>query len=97
MAGTRSNCSFWTSSWTKAAARTAPAWKSARCPAEAVYNGPQQLVVNKPAGLPVDGPENDTLLNRALLYLNKAGNTARTACISPLCATGWIPAPAALF
>ena len=41
-----------------------PAWKGARCPAEVVYNGPQLLVVNKPAGLPVDGPENDTLLNQ---------------------------------
>ena len=34
---------------------------------------PQILVVNKPAGLSVDGPEDDTLLNRALLYLNQKG------------------------
>ena len=47
-----------------------PAWKRARCPAEVIYNSPQLLVVNKPAGLAVDGPDNDTLLNRALLYLN---------------------------
>ena len=33
-----------------------PSWKNARGPAEAVYNRPQLLVVNKPAGLPVDGP-----------------------------------------
>ena len=31
------------------------------------------MVVNKPAGLSVDGPEDDTLLNRALLYLNQKG------------------------
>ena len=60
-----------------------PAWKSARCPAEAVYNGPQLLVVNKPAGLPVDGPENDTLLNRALLYLNKAGEYGEDSLYQP--------------
>ena len=30
-------------------------------------------MVNKPAGLAVDGPEDDTLLNRALLYLNQQG------------------------
>ena len=29
--------------------------------------------MNKPAGLAVDGPEDDTLLNRALLYLNQQG------------------------
>ncbi len=31
------------------------------------------MVVNKPAGLTVDGPDDDTLINRALLYLNKDG------------------------
>ena len=60
-----------------------PAWKSARCPAEAVYNGPQLLVVNKPAGLPVDGPENDTLLNRALLYLHQAGEYGEDSLYQP--------------
>ena len=50
-----------------------PAWKSARCPAEVVYDCPQLMVVNKPAGLTVDGPDDDTLINRALLYLNKDG------------------------
>ena len=60
-----------------------PAWKNARGPAEAVYNGPQLLVVNKPAGLPVDGPENDTLLNRALLYLNKAGEYGEDSLYQP--------------
>ena len=50
-----------------------PAWQGARAEAEAVYNGPHLLVVNKPAGLPVDGPDDDTLLHRALLYLHHAG------------------------
>ncbi len=50
-----------------------PAWKNARCPAEIVYDCPQIVVVNKPAGLAVDGPEDDTLINRTLLALNKAG------------------------
>ena len=60
-----------------------PAWKNARGPAEAVYNRPQLLVVNKPAGLPVDGPESDTLLNRALLYLNKAGEYGEDSLYQP--------------
>ena len=50
-----------------------PAWKNARGPAQVIYDCPQILVVNKPAGLAVDGPEDDTLLNRALLYLNQQG------------------------
>ena len=50
-----------------------PAWKNARTPAQVVYDCPQILIVNKPAGVAVDGPEDDTLLNRALLYLNKQG------------------------
>ena len=50
-----------------------PAWKNARTPAQVVYDCPQILIVNKPAGVAVVGPEDDTLLNRALLYLNKQG------------------------
>ena len=50
-----------------------PAWKNARGPAQVIYDCPQILVVNKPAVLAVDGPEDDTLLNRALLYLNQQG------------------------
>lgn len=50
-----------------------PAWKNARGPAQVVYDCPQILIVNKPAGLSVDGPDDDTLLNRALLYLNQQG------------------------
>ena len=50
-----------------------PAWKNARGPAQVVYDCPQIVIVNKPAGLAVDGPEDDTLLNRTLLYLNQQG------------------------
>ena len=56
-----------------AARQSGPAWKSARCPAEVIYDCPQMMVVNKPAGLTVDGPDDDTLINRALLYLNQNG------------------------
>ena len=38
-----------------------PAWKNARGPAQVIYDCPQILVVNKPAGLAVDGPEDDYL------------------------------------
>ena len=50
-----------------------PAWKNARGPAQVVFDCPQILIVNKPAGLSVDGPDDDTLLNRALRYLNQQG------------------------
>ena len=50
-----------------------PAWKNSRGPAQVVYDCPQIVIVNKPAGLAVDGPEDDTLLNRTLLYLNQQG------------------------
>ncbi len=53
--------------------RDGPAWKNVRCAAEAVYNCDQIVIVNKPAGLPVDGPQDDTLLNRTLRYLNEQG------------------------
>ncbi len=72
-----------------------PAWKNARGPAQVVFDCPQILIVNKPAGLSVDGPDDDTLLNRALLYLNQQGSTRRTTCTPRPCATGWTPAPAA--
>ena len=42
-------------------------------PLDVVYEDADVIVVNKPAGLAVDGPEDDTLLNRALLYLNQQG------------------------
>ena len=52
-----------------------PAWKNARGPAQVVYACPQIVIVTKPAGLAVDGPEDDTLLNRTLLYLNPVSYT----------------------
>jgi 23S rRNA pseudouridine955/2504/2580 synthase len=60
-----------------------PAWKRARGPAEVVYDCPALLVVNKPAGLPVDGPDDDTLLNRALLYLSQQGAYTEGAGYTP--------------
>lgn len=60
-----------------------PAWRNARCPAEAVYNCEQIVVVNKPAGLPVDGPQDDTLLNRTLLYLNQQGEYGKDSLYQP--------------
>ena len=60
-----------------------PAWKNARCPAQVVYDCPQILVANKPAGLAVDGPEDDTLLNRALLYLNQQGEYSENSLYQP--------------
>ncbi|MCI2047853.1 MAG: RluA family pseudouridine synthase [Faecalibacterium sp.] len=63
--------------------RRGPAWKSARCPAEVVYDCPQLIVVNKPAGLPVDGADYDTLLNRTLLYLSQQGEYTADAAYTP--------------
>ena len=60
-----------------------PAWKNARGPAQVVYDCPQILIVNKPAGLAVDGPEDDTLLNRALLYLNQQGEYKENSLYTP--------------
>ncbi len=60
-----------------------PAWKNARGPAQVVYDCPQILIVNKPAGLAVDGPDDDTLLNRALLYLNQQGEYKENSLYTP--------------
>ena len=60
-----------------------PAWKNARGPAQVVYDCPQILIVNKPAGLAVDGPEDDTLLNRGLLYLNQQGEYKENSLYTP--------------
>ena len=74
-----------------------PAWKNARCPAQAVYDCPQILIVNKPAGLAVDGPEDDTLLNRALLYLNQQGEYKENDLYTPArCRRRWPAAPGAI-
>ena len=50
-----------------------PEFLQARAPAEFIYENDDLIVANKPAGIPVDGDESDTLLNRALLYLNQQG------------------------
>lgn len=60
-----------------------PAWMNARCPAEVVYNCNQLVIVNKPAGLPVDGPQDDTLLNRTLRYLAEQGEYSRESLYRP--------------
>lgn len=73
-----------------------PAWRNARGPAQVVYDCPQILIVNKPAGLAVDGPDDDTLLNRALLYLNQQGEYKENDIYTPPSATASTPAPAAL-
>ena len=50
-----------------------PGGRQARAPPQVVSGCRHFGVVNKPAGLAVDGPEDDTLLNRTLLYLNQQG------------------------
>lgn len=48
-----------------------------RCPAaEFLYEDDQLLIANKPAGIPVDGPDADTLLNRVRTTLRAAGKPA---------------------
>lgn len=49
------------------AAPGGPLFLQARRPAELVYEDEQLLIAHKPAGLPVDGDDPDTLLNRILL------------------------------
>jgi len=58
------------------AAPEGPLYRSARCPAEIVYEDEQVLVANKPAGLPAEDPAApDTLYNRACLYLHGQGKS----------------------
>ena len=58
------------------AAPEGPLYRSARCPAEIVYEDEQVLVANKPAGLPTEDPAApDTLYNRACLYLHGQGKS----------------------
>lgn len=50
------------------------------CPAaEFVYEDEQLVIANKPAGIPVDGPEADTLLNRVRTTLRAAGQPVHAA------------------
>ena len=55
-----------------------PEFLQARAPAEFIYENDDLIVANKPAGIPVDGDESDTLLNRVLrrLYEEKRWNAA---------------------
>ena len=55
-----------------------PEFLQARAPAEFIYENDDLIVANKPAGIPVDGDESDTLLNRVLrrLYEEKRWDTA---------------------
>ena len=72
-----------------------PEFLQARAPAEFIYENDDLIVANKPAGIPVDGDESDTLLNRVLRRcMRKSGGTPP---MSRACATGWTPAPAALY
>ena len=54
-----------------------------------VYEDDDIIIVNKPAGIAVDGPDSDTLVRRVQAKLAAEGNRPM-----PCCATGWIPAPA---
>ena len=47
-----------------------PEFLQARAPAEFIYENDDLIVANKPAGIPVDGDESDTLLNRVLRRLD---------------------------
>ena len=50
-----------------------PAYLAARSPAEFVFEDDNLIIANKPAGIPVDGAEADTLENRICLTLHKDG------------------------
>ena len=60
-----------------------PEFLQARAPAEFIYENDDLIVANKPAGIPVDGDESDTLLNRALLYLNQQGEYKESDLYTP--------------
>lgn len=55
-----------------------PEFLQARAPAEFIYENDDLIVANKPAGIPVDGDESDTMLNRVLrrLYEEKRWDAA---------------------
>ena len=59
-------------------AQEGPEFLQARAPAEFIYENDDLIVANKPAGIPVDGDEADTLLNRVLrrLYEEKRWDAA---------------------
>ena len=51
-----------------------PSYLAARAPAEIVFENDDLLIVNKPAGIAVDGADADTLENRILLKLHEEGH-----------------------
>ena len=55
------------------APQTGPAFLSLR-PAELIYENEDLIVANKPAGIPVEGPNPDTLLNRVCKVLYNSGH-----------------------
>lgn len=55
-------------------AQQGPVFLAARAPAEFIYESDDIIVANKPAGVPVDGAEADTLLNRVCRTLYQAGH-----------------------
>ena len=54
------------------AAQNGPAFLSLR-PAELIYENDDLIVANKPAGIPVESPDTDTLVNRVCKALYDAG------------------------
>ena len=60
-----------------------PEFLQARAPAEFIYENDDLIVANKPAGIPVDGDESDTLLNRVLrrLYEEKRLDTGTSGLV----------------
>lgn len=54
-----------------------PDFLSARAPAVFVYEDDEIIIAGKPAGIAVDGPENDTLLNRVRRRLYEDGKKPR--------------------
>lgn len=54
------------------AVKNGPAFLSLR-PAELIYENDDLIVANKPAGIPVEGPDADTLVNRVCKALHDAG------------------------
>lgn len=55
------------------APKSGPAFVSLR-PAEFIYENQDLIVANKPAGIAVEGPDNDTLVNRVCKTLYDAGS-----------------------
>ena len=59
-----------------------PEFLQARAPAEFIYENDDLIVANKPAGIPVDGDESDTLLNRVLRGLPRTAHRGLLAVLA---------------